>query len=182
MNPAPGAGSSAPETPRNVAVLSLLRLIFNALLFALFAWLFAVAGELPDSRWEPLGAGAFPRLVLGVLMALTAIAVIGQLLRLRGQLPAAAAALPDATVRFLISHRLVLAVLAGFGVYVAALPWLGFAPASFLFLLGIQLLIGPKTRRNLIIGLLIALAGSWGLELLFREVFTVFLPRGRLFV
>lgn len=152
------------------------QLVSYAAILAVAVWLFWAAGDLPASRWEPLGAGTFPRLVLGTLALLAATALVRELRLWRRQ---------GARLRFglwpaLVRSRLVVAVLAFFFVYVALLPQLGFALASFSFLLATQAVLGPKTPRALAIMVVVALGFSFGLNWLFAEAFNVFLPRGRL--
>jgi hypothetical protein len=152
------------------------QLLSYAVIFALAAWLFWEAGDLPASRWEPLGAGTFPRLVLGALGLLAATALVRELRLWRREGGAVGVALGPALVRY----RLVVAVLGFFLVYVALLPQLGFSLASLVFLLATQLVLGPKTPRAIAVMLIVALVFSFGLNWLFAEAFNVFLPRGRI--
>jgi hypothetical protein len=80
----------------------------------------------------------------------------------------------------LVRYRLVVAVLAFFVAYVAAMPQLGFSLASLVFLFATQLVLGPKTPRAIAVMAVVALVFSFGLNWLFAEAFNVFLPRGRL--
>jgi hypothetical protein len=152
------------------------QLVSYAGIFALAAWLFWEAGDLPASRWEPLGAGTFPRLVLGALALLAGTALVREFALWRREGGAGRVAPAAALVRY----RLVAAVLVLFVAYVAALPHLGFALASFAFLLVTQLILGPKTPRAIALMAVVALAFSFGLNWLFAEAFNVFLPRGRI--
>lgn len=148
--------------------------LLNAALAALFAVLFLRAGNLPSSMWEPLGAGSFPRLVLGVLILLN-LGIIAQELR-RGL---ASPRLPSGVVReWLWRHRLALGVLALFALYALVVPTLGFRLASLVFLVLAQVLLGARRLRGLAIAAVIALLFSFGIEMLFRDVFTISLPRG----
>lgn len=165
-----GEPDAAPRAGRPGHLLS------YALILALAAWLFWEAGDLPASRWEPLGAGTFPRLVLGGLAVLAATALVGEFRLWRREGGAFRLALWPALVRY----RLVVAVLGFFLVYVAALPQLGFSLASLGFLFATQLVLGPKTPRAIAVMAVVALVFSFGLDWLFAEAFNVFLPRGRL--
>jgi len=62
----------------------------------------------------------------------------------------------------------------------AGLRTLGFSIATFLFLLVAQLIAAPRDRRTIVTALLVAVVFSFGLNWLFAEGFTVFLPRGLL--
>ena len=66
-------------------------------------------------------------------------------------------------------------------VYLLALPVAGFSLATFVFLLITQLLIAGISKKTLIQSIIAALIFSVGLNILFAEVFNVFLPRGVLF-
>jgi putative tricarboxylic transport membrane protein len=171
-----GAASAAPS--RSVAEEA-ARLVSYLLLIALSVWLYVVAGDLPASRWEPLGAGAFPRLVLATLAFFCGIAAIHSLRKLATR---ASWAEPGQGARaWLARHRFVIALLTGFGVYLAIIAQLGFTLASFLFLLYAQALLAPRRWQSWAIALVIAVIFSWGVNFLFAEVFGIFLPRGRLF-
>ncbi len=162
----PGA-EAADEVARLVSYLLLLLAAFG---------LYIVAGDLPNSKWEPLGAGAFPKLVLGLLAALC-LAAIGLSLRRLARL-----GLPGGwgarSREWLVAHRLVIFVFAAFGIYLVALRDLGFGLATFGFLLAAQLVVAPRNRRSALTALVVAVVFSFGLNWLFAEVFLVFLPRG----
>jgi len=180
MSAAPPASGAAPADGGRAAAPGrrVAHAVSYALLLGVAAFLFVIARDLPESRWEPLGAGAFPRLVLGVLMAIAGLALADELRRLWRDRSAARPPRPGAVVH---RYRLVALVLAGFVVYVLALPVLGFSVASLAFLAAIQLALGPKHPRAIAIMALVAVVFSFGLNALFAEVFNVFLPRGRLF-
>ncbi|MGF1526279.1 MAG: tripartite tricarboxylate transporter TctB family protein [Candidatus Competibacterales bacterium] len=141
--------------------------------------LFVQAGQLPASRWEPLGAGTFPRLVLGALVVLNGLALGRWALGWwRGQ-PRSKAA-PWGVIRELGRRPWVVAV--AFVGYCATLPTVGFVVASFGFVLlvvtGLGVAAGGAWRPWLVAGLALGLVLSVGLNVLFAEVFRVFLPRG----
>lgn len=142
------------------------------------AGLYVAAIGLPVSRWEPLGAGAFPKLVMGLLAGLCLVAIVLSARRLsRWGVPKGWTARIRA---FIVAHRLVLLVFLAFGLYLAGLRTLGFSIATFLFLLVAQLIVAPRDRRTIVTALVIAIIFSFGLNWLFAEGFTVFLPRGLL--
>jgi putative tricarboxylic transport membrane protein len=173
---AEGAASAAPS--RSVAEEA-ARLVSYLLLIALCGWLYVVAGDLPASRWEPLGAGAFPRLVVATLAVFCAIAALHSVRKLMTSSQWAEAG--PGLRAWLAQHRLVLALFAGFGAYLAVIAQIGFVLSSFVFLLFAQLVLAPRTWRAWAVALVIAVAFSWGINFLFAEVFNIFLPRGRLF-
>ncbi|WP_081694711.1 tripartite tricarboxylate transporter TctB family protein [Halomonas huangheensis] len=154
----------------------LAHLILNGCLALLFTALFLQAGNLPSSMWEPLGSGSFPRLVLAILVVINLAIMVKELRRFRA-LPAGK---PGMVSEWIKRHRLAFGVLALLAVYILCVPWLGFALASLGFVLAGQWLLGARTPRSLAIALVIALCFSFGIDLLFREVFVISLPRGLL--
>lgn len=152
------------------------RLLSYAVLLVAAVLLYFEASGLPTSRWEVLGAGAFPQLVLGALALLSAIAIFDSLKKLRaaGQL-----GFGEAVLWWLRARRLVVFLFVVFVVYLWAIPWLGFSLATLSFLLVAQALLAPRTLFALGMGLVIAVLFSYGMNWLFADVFSVFLPRGR---
>lgn len=151
------------------------RLLSYVALLAASAGLFLEASTIPTSRFEVLGAGAFPMLVHGALILLLTGSIIGSLRKI----PA------DAYGRFAAdvvawgkAKRLVFVVFAGLGLYVAVMPVIGYTSSTFLFLITLLVTLAPKTRTALVVALVLALVFSFGLNWLFAEVFNVFLPRG----
>jgi hypothetical protein len=152
------------------------RLLSYVVLLAASAGLFLEARTIPTSRFEVLGAGAFPMLVHGALMLMLIAAIIGSLRKI----PA------DAYGRFageaavwVKEKRLVVVVFAVLGLYVATMPVIGYPISTLLFLIILQITLAPKTRMAFAAALVLALIFSFGLNWLFAEVFNVFLPRGR---
>ncbi|MFO8126242.1 tripartite tricarboxylate transporter TctB family protein [Yoonia sp.] len=152
------------------------RLLSYIALLAVSAGLFLEARTIPTSRFEVLGAGAFPMLVHGVLILLLLSAIAGSI----RMLPA------EAYGRFVSqigqwarARRLVFVVFGCLGVYLFTMPAIGYPIATFGFLLVLQITFAPKTRKAIAIAISLALIFSFGLNWLFAEVFNVFLPRGR---
>ncbi|MEQ8392538.1 MAG: tripartite tricarboxylate transporter TctB family protein [Thalassospira sp.] len=137
------------------------------------------AGELPTSRWEPLGAGSFPQLVFGVLAVLCLISAVRAVVDIRkaGQLDG----LGEALCGWVKTRRISFALFGLLVIYLGVLPYAGFSLATFVFLLITQLMIAGISKKTVIQSLIAALIFSVGLNLLFAEVFNVFLPRGVLF-
>lgn len=163
---------------RAAASAELAKLVSYAVFLATAVALYVVATGLPTSRWEPLGAGAFPRLVLALLGILCIAAMAGsarKLVRL-----GAPHDIGRRARTLLVANRLVVVVFVLFAAYLAVLRPLGFAIATFAFLLLAQLAIAPRRWQSLAIALAVALVFSFGLNWLFASVFTVFLPRGLL--
>ena len=136
--------------------------------------LFALTLDLKDSPMVPIGPGFYPRIVLALTAALSLGLVIADLLarRKRGSAPAAV----EAKLNYLL-------VAAGFGVfalYAAALPWLGFRIATFLFVGGTNALLDPpRSAKGWARAVVLALATTLVTWLVFERWLSVLLPRGR---
>lgn len=152
------------------------RLLSYIALLAVSAGLFLEARTIPTSRFEVLGAGAFPMLVHGVLILLLLSAIAGSI----RMLPVDAYGRFVAQIgRWAHARRLVFVVFGCLGVYLFTMPAIGYPIATFAFLLVLQITFAPKTRKAIAIAITLALIFSFGLNWLFAEVFNVFLPRGR---
>ncbi|MGR3494323.1 tripartite tricarboxylate transporter TctB family protein [Citreimonas sp.] len=165
--------SDAPDTanqPGDVA-----RLISYVALFAVSAALFVEAAIIPTSRFEVLGAGAFPMMVHGVLMALLALATIRSLRTIPTR---AYAAFPAIALQWCRDRRLVIVTFVCLAVYLSLMPLLGYPLATLGFLLVLTATLAPKTPMAMLTVVVLALLLSFGLNWLFAEVFNVFLPRG----
>ncbi|WMS41495.1 tripartite tricarboxylate transporter TctB family protein [Acuticoccus sp. MNP-M23] len=172
------SASSAPdgETANEARAAELAKLASYVFFLLGAGVFFTVSLGLPDSRWEPLGAGSFPRIVMGFLALLCVLAIAGSARRL------ARIGLPDGLARLsgaaFVEHRLVISVFVAFAVYLALMRPLGFAISTFLFLIVAQLIVARRTLKSALIALVVAVVFSFGLNLLFAKVFLVFLPRG----
>lgn len=151
------------------------RLLSYVALFVVSAILFAEAAGIPASRFETLGAGAFPMLLHGALMALLAGCIAGAVRRIPRS---AYRAFGGAVRTWIVARRLVLLLFACLGGYLAAMPLIGFGPATFAFLLVLLGALGPRTPAGIVAAVILAATFSFGMNWLFAEVFTVFLPRG----
>lgn len=155
---------------------AIANILFNAGLAALFIGLFVQAGDLPSSMWEPLGAGSFPRLILGALVVFNLAIMCQSMMALRRADPTASVG----AGRWFIQRRLAFATLAAFCAYALLMPWLGFALSSLLFLLVVQIILGARSGRRLLVAGVIAVVFGPGLDALFGHVFMIPLPSGRL--
>ena len=152
------------------------RLLSYVALLAASLGLFLEARAIPTSRFEVLGAGAFPMLVHGCLSLLLVGSIVGSLRRLPAEAYGRFAADAVAWVR---ARRLVFVLFACLFAYVLTMPVVGYPLATFVFLIVLQVTLAPKTRVAIGVALALSLIFSFGLNWLFAEVFNVFLPRGR---
>jgi hypothetical protein len=117
----------------------------------------------------PIGPGFYPRLVLGVTVALGLALLVKDLLRGKRAAPRAAP----------LNYRLVALTFAAFAVYVLLLPLLGFRVATFLFVLGTTFLLEPPRRAGLWVrGLALAALTTPATYYVFEHYLAVLLPRG----
>ena len=132
-------------------------------------FLFALTLGLHDNPLVPIGPGFYPRIVLALATALGATLVLADLLGRKRP-----AALPAANYAAVALH------FALFGVYVAALPWLGFRLATFGYVAAANALLDPP--RSVKSGLRVA-ALAFGTAALtyfiFEHYLAVLMPRGR---
>ncbi|MBF9059467.1 tripartite tricarboxylate transporter TctB family protein [Rhodobacterales bacterium HKCCSP123] len=152
------------------------RLLSYIALLAVSLGLFLEARAMPRSRFEVLGAGAFPMLVHGCLSLLLVASIIASIRKI----PVGAyGVFASAIVTWAREKRLVLFLFLCLAIYVMSMPVIGYPIATLLFLLALQITLAPKTRTAIATAVVLSLIFSYGLNWLFAEVFNVFLPRGR---
>lgn len=133
---------------------------------------------LPQLPLVPVGPGFYPRIVL-VFMAVLSVILIAQ--DVASRRTAATAPPSGAPAAGRGGYRLVGLVFAVFGLYVAALPMLGYRIATALFVAAMQAAIErPRDARGWAVLLVIAVAASAATYLVFDTYLTVLLPRGAL--
>jgi len=151
------------------------RLLSYVALFVGSIGLMIAAQTIPASRFEALGAGAFPTIVFALIALVSAGAILGAV---RVIPKTAYAEFTAAAVAWARRCYLVFVSLGAFTVYLLAIPVLGFSIASFIFLFGLQLVLMPRTAKSIALAVAVAVVFSFGLNWLFAEAFTVFLPKG----
>lgn len=153
------------------------RLLSYVLILVASISLFLAAAAIPTSRFERLGAGAFPKIVFAGIALAALIAIIDALRKI----PAGSyGQFARQTAAWTKRRYLVFVTLATLAVYLILIPLVGFSIASFVFILGLELVLMPRRPVTLLIAIIVAAVFSFGLNWLFAEVFTVFLPRGML--
>jgi putative tricarboxylic transport membrane protein len=131
--------------------------------------LFGLTLELKQNPLVPIGPGFYPRIVLGITAVLAAALVVFDFLGAK-QAPKTAA----------VNYRLVFAVFAIFGLYVGALPYVGFRLATFAFVAALQTALDfPVNRRSWIAVAATALVTTAVTYVVFEHTLHVLLPRGR---
>jgi putative tricarboxylic transport membrane protein len=131
--------------------------------------LFGLTLELKPSPLVPIGPGFYPRIVLGLTAVLAAALLVFDLVGEKQAREAQA-----------INLGLVLAVFAIFGLYVGALPLLGFRLSTLLFVAALQTALDfPGSRRACIVVAVTALVTTAVTYIVFEHYLHVLLPRGR---
>ena len=131
-------------------------------------WFLALTRGLPHPALVPIGPGFYPRILLGILVVLSAALVVSDLLNRRR-----AAAAPT-------RYRLVILAFAIFAAYVALMPVLGYRVATFLFVGALQATLEPPRGARWWLVLAVALATTLVTYYIFERYLSVLLPRGRL--
>jgi len=132
-------------------------------------FLFALTLGLKDNPLVPIGPGYYPRIVLGVTAVLAFALVITDLLH-----PQAARAAEG------LNYLLVVQTFVVFGLYVGALPFIGFRISTFLYVAASNALLdAPKGARGWGRVVLVAALTTVIVYYVFERYLTVLMPRGR---
>ena len=132
-------------------------------------FLFTLTLGLKDSPLVPIGPGFYPRIVLGLTAVLAAALVLIDLLTKAQVRP-----LPKADYGSVVLH------FAVFGLYVLALPSLGFRVATLAYIAVTNALLDrPRSAKGWLRVAALALIATAVVYLVFEHYLTVLLPRGR---
>lgn len=132
---------------------------------------------LPQLPLVPVGPGFYPRIVLVFAAVLSVILIVQDVMNRR--MPARATGQPPVPRTGRERYRLVGLVFIVFGLYVVALPALGYRVATALFVAAMQAVLDlPRDMRGWIVLAAIAVATSAATYLVFDTYLTVLLPRG----
>ena len=146
-----------------------LDLIFSAVLLVFSIYCFFYIGAVDNGTPTELGAAAWPRVILGLMIVLLAIGIVNMIRKKDGKLPVSA----EGFQSFLRSKLLIGMVICAVTAFI--LPYIGFIPTSFLFLVAYGLLLGEKRPVVLIVTGLVA---TLVLYVIFQGALSIFLPRG----
>jgi putative tricarboxylic transport membrane protein len=132
-------------------------------------FLFALTLGLKDSPLVPIGPGFYPRLVLGLSTVLATALVVIDLATNAQPKP-----LPKADYGAVVLH------FAVFGLYVIALPSLGFRVATVVYIAATNALLDwPRNAKGWLRAAAVALVATAVVYLVFEHYLSVLLPRGR---
>jgi len=137
--------------------------------------LFALTLDLKPNALVPIGPGFYPRLVLVVTAALAAALVAVDWLAQRK-----AASRREAALEQPADYAAVALHFAVFGIYVAAMPGLGFRLATLAYVAAANALMAPpRSARQWARVAAIALGTALATYYVFEHYLSVLLPRGR---
>jgi hypothetical protein len=132
-------------------------------------FLFALTLDLKPGALVPIGPGFYPRIVLG-FTALLAVALVAFDFSRKKPLLSLEKA----------NHGAVVLHFAVFGLYVAALPWLGFRVATFAYVAAANALLDPpRSVKGLVRVGVLALLTALAVYVVFEHYLSVLMPRGR---
>ena len=144
-------------------------------LLALSGILYWQAGLAPVPPFVPYGPAFYPRVVLILLAAFALWLVVESVIRPGG----VASTRPTAkAVAERPNYRLVAICFVVLGGYVAGLSVFGYFGSTFVFVLGLGWLMGPRRGRELPKLTFIAAGTTLVTYLVFEKYLHVFLPRG----
>jgi putative tricarboxylic transport membrane protein len=124
---------------------------------------------LKDNPLVPIGPGFYPRIVVGITALFALILIVSDWL--------SPAKFPSAGP---LNYRLVAAMFALFGVYVSAMPYLGFRISTLLYIAATNwLLEPPRSPKGWLRVGLVALIATAVIYVMFERYLLVLLPRGR---
>jgi hypothetical protein len=133
-------------------------------------FLFGLTLGLKDNPLVPIGPGYYPRIVLAVTAALALGVVVSDLFAKK-----AAAAAGEK-----LNYGLVAAMFAVFGLYVGALPYVGFRVATLVYVAAANAMLdAPRGARGWLRVAAVALITTVVVYVAFEHYLTVLLPRGR---
>ena len=126
---------------------------------------------LKENPLVPIGPGFYPRIVLGVTAVLSLGLVVADLFARKAE-PAA---------REPLNYGLVAMMFAVFGLYVGALPYLGFRIATGLYVAATSALLArPRSAKGWLGVVILGVLTAYLTHLVFELYLLVLLPRGKL--
>jgi len=142
---------------------------------ALSIALLVLTRGLPQSSFVPIGPDFYPRIVLAIMAALSALLIVADVWRQRSQAATTGAeSTPEKR-----NYRLVGTTFAVFAGYVILLPLVGYRVATFAFMVALQAVIDPpRGTRRWVVVLVSALASAAVTYVVFEHFLSVLLPRG----
>ena len=152
--------------------------VANSLILLVFCGLaFFLTTQIEEQAYGVTGASFFPKIVISLLAFLALCYLVTSVARARKDPTEGRNQTLGGRIR---DNRKVLLTFVVFGIYVAALPYLGYLLSSAAFLLASHLLISSrKTKMAIVVPAVVVV--TLLLFLVFENGLSVFLPRGVLF-
>jgi putative tricarboxylic transport membrane protein len=148
---------------------------------ALSIGLFVLTFGLPPAAMVPVGPAFYPRVVILLFGLLSLILIVLDLRAPRSLRSGAAAVVAPSTpaAGAQPNYRLVLATFVEFGLYMAALPLVGFRISTFVFVLALEVTLEwPRDTKRWALMVAVAIATSVACYYVFENYLSVLLPRG----
>ena len=131
---------------------------------------------LPPAPYGTMGPALFPRVLLIALFPLCAALFVKSLLNDLRSKPEAMRAFTE----WFYIYRNVLASYALFFIFVLAIPWAGYMVSGLVFLLFMQVALGPKSWAKVPQFFAVTIGVLAGVYFIFRVVLLVLLPEGEI--
>lgn len=144
---------------------------FGVALMILSAVMYVASLSLPDSKWEPLGSGSFPKVLFASLFSLALILIVQKLIASRKSARIERLRL----LNWIKENKIVLYCFLVLFSYIAFQRYLGFIISTLLFLLVFQWMLDPKNTNFPKIAL-ISVLFTFPVYFLFRLYLRVYLP------
>lgn len=156
------------------------------ILFAVF--MYYQATLLPPPMFGALGADVFPKLLFFLLALFGGTLFVQATIKARRR-PAAAeggaggagAQTADGVKKAIAHYRYVIVGFAFFCLYVVLMYYLGYMIATLIFMPAFMWILGPRSKKSLLIITVVSLGLTFGMQYGFAHVLKVFLPSGTLF-
>ena len=146
-----------------------LDLIFSAVLLVFSVYCFFYIGGAGNGPPTELGAAAWPRVILALMIILLIVGIVNMFRKKNGKLPVSG----EGFRAFLHSKLLIGMIICA--VTAIILPYIGFIPTSFLFLMAYGVLLG---ERRPVVLLVTGVVATLILYIIFQGPLSIFLPRG----
>ena len=157
-------------------------LIVGIALLLLSIIIFINAGDLPSMNESQLGPGSFPQVIAVLLGLLSLILIIQEAIKLyKGRDPEKSTSVKAQLKEMITEHKLVFITLALLLGYIIAIQIIGFIIATIAFMIVTALVVGPKTKKDIITISSISVVLTVGLYLFFQNVLQVRFPTGIFF-
>ncbi|WP_091773835.1 tripartite tricarboxylate transporter TctB family protein [Piscibacillus halophilus] len=159
-------------------------IIMGLLLILLSLLIYTHSDDLPSMNESQLDAGSFPQIIailLGILSLLLVLTKTIKLIKERQAQDESPKSIKKALIDLYQEHKLVLLILSVLFIYIVLVQVIGFIISSIAFMIVTALIIGPKTKKDIILISSIAVILTVGLYMFFQEILKVRFPTGLFF-